>query len=152
MKKENQCCNIKEAEILGLFRYLNKQLELSFNAKLEKLGLTGQQGRIVFFINYHTNVLKMTVRQSDIEERFRLTKSTVSGLVNRLINNEFIQKDDRSHGYAITLTEKGKKTVSTFKSANAEMREILLKGFAKDEKDRIKESLKHMIDNMEGMK
>jgi len=152
MKKENQCPNIKEAEILGLFRYLNKQLELSFNAKLENLGLTSQQGRIVFFINYHTNILKMTVRQSDIEEHFRLTKSTVSGLVNRLINNGFIQKDDRDHGYAITLTEKGKKTVCTFKSANAEMRETLLKGFAKDEKDRIKDSLKHMIENMEGKK
>lgn len=150
MKKENQCCNIKEAEILGLFRYLNKQLELSFNAKLENLGLTSQQGRIVFFINYHTSILKMTVRQSDIEEHFRLTKSTVSGLVNRLINNGFIQKDDRDHGYAITLTEKGEKTVYTFQNTNAEMRETLLKGFTKEEKDRIKESLKHMIDNMEG--
>ncbi|HNX16478.1 MAG TPA: MarR family transcriptional regulator [Bacilli bacterium] len=152
MRKE-KCCSVnREPELLGLFRYLNKQLELSFNARLENYGLTSQQGRVIFFINYHTNILKEIVKQSDLEHHFRLSKSTISGLVKRLTNNGFIEKGDSNQNYAINLTEKGEKTISSFKKANEETRDILLRGFSEDKKEEMKQSLRQMIDNLEGSK
>lgn len=150
MKKEKLCPLNREPELLGLFRYLNKQLDLSFNARLENLGLTSQQGRIIFYINHHNKVLNEIIKQSDLEHHFHLSKSTISGLVKRLTNNGFIEKSDAHHHFAISLTEKAKLTINNFKKANEEMRDKLLKGFSEEEKEKMKQSLKMMIENMEG--
>ena len=150
MKKEKLCPLNREPELLGLFRYLNKQLDLSFNARLENLGLTSQQGRIIFYINHHNKVLNEIIKQSDLEHHFHLSKSTISGLVKRLTNNGFIEKSDAHHYFAISLTEKAKLTINNFKKANEEMRDKLLKGFSEEEKEKMKQSLKLMIENMEG--
>lgn len=150
MKKEKLCPLNREPELLGLFRYLNKQLDLSFNARLENLGLTSQQGRIIFYINHHNKVLNEIIKQSDLEHHFHLSKSTISGLVKRLTNNGFIEKSDAHHHFAISLTEKAKLTINNFKKANEEMRDKLLKGFSEEEKEKMKQSLKLMIENMEG--
>src|SRR5574344_1923540 len=127
MKKEKLCPLNREPELLGLFRYLNKQLDLSLNARLENLGLTSQQGRIIFYINHHNKVLNEIIKQSDLEHHFHLSKSTISGLVKRLTNNGFIEKSDAHHHFAISLTEKAKLTINNFKKANEEMRDKLLK-------------------------
>ncbi len=150
MKKEKLCPLNKEPELLGLFRYLNKQLDLSFNARLENLGLTSQQGRIIFYIHRHNKILNEIIKQSDLERHFHLSKSTISGLVKRLTNNGFIEKADAHHHFAISLTEKAKLTINNFKKANEEMRDKLLKGFSEEEKEKMKQSLKLMIENMEG--
>jgi MarR family transcriptional regulator, repressor for mepA len=150
MKKEKLCPLNREPELLGLFRYLNKQLDLSFNARLENLGLTSQQGRIIFYINHHNKVLNEIIKQSDLEHHFHLSKSTISGLVKRLTNNGFIEKSDAHHHFAISLTEKAKLTINNFKKANEEMRDKLLKGFSEEEKEKMKQSLKMMIENLEG--
>jgi MarR family multiple gene transcriptional regulator MgrA len=152
MKKENSCQPNREPELLGLFRYLNKQLDLSFNARLENLGLTSQQGRVIFYIHYHNIVLNEIIKQSDLENHFHLSKSTISGLVKRLTNNGFIEKADAHHHYAISLTEKAKLTINNFKKANEETRDKLLKGFSEEQKVGMKQSLKLMIENMEGKK
>jgi len=152
MKKENSCPPNREPELLGLFRYLNKQLDLSFNARLENLGLTSQQGRVIFYIHYHNIVLNEIIKQSDLENHFHLSKSTISGLVKRLTNNGFIEKADAHHHYAISLTEKAKLTINNFKKANEETRDKLLKGFSEEQKVGMKQSLKLMIENMEGKK
>ncbi len=152
MKKEKPCLSTKEPELLGLFRYLNKQLDLSFNARLENLGLTSQQGRVIFYIHYHNIALNEIVKQSDLERHFHLSKSTVSGLVKRLTNNGFIEKADAHHHYAISLTEKAKSTMSNFKKANEETRDKLLKGFSEEQKEEMKQSLILMIENVEGKK
>lgn len=150
MKNEKLCPLNKEPELLGLFRYLNKQLDLSFNARLENLGLTSQQGRIIFYIHRHNKILNEIIKQSDLERHFHLSKSTISGLVKRLTNNGFIEKADAHHHFAISLTEKAKLTINNFKKANEEMRDKLLKGFSEEEKEKMKQSLKLMIENMEG--
>ena len=152
MKKEKRCTPNKEMELLGLIRYLNKQLNLSFNARLENLGLTSQQGRIIFFIHFHTVVCDEIVKQSDLEHSFRLSKSTISGLVKRLTNNGFIEKADAHHHYAITLTEKAKLIITNFQKANEATRETLLKGFSKEKQEEMKRLLKQMIANMEESK
>lgn len=152
MKKEKLCPLNREPELLGLFRYLNKQLDLSFNARLENLGLTSQQGRIIFYINHHNKVLNEIIKQSDLEHHFHLSKSTISGLVKRLTNNGFIEKSDAHHHFAISLTEKAKLTINNFKKANEEMRDKLLKGFSEEQKVEMIKSLKHMIANMEAQK
>lgn len=150
MKNLKPCTVNKDSELFGLFRYLNKQMELSFNARLENLGLTSQQGRAIFFIHYHAVILQELVKQSDLERHLRLSKSTISGLVKRLTNNGFIEKADANHHYAINLTEKAILTVSNFKKANEEIRAKLLQGFSKEEIETTKCAFKRMIDNMEG--
>lgn len=152
MKKEKLCPPNREPELLGLFRYLSKQLDLSFNARLENSGLTSQQGRVIFYIHYHNMVLNEIIKQSDLERHFHLSKSTVSGLVKRLTNNGFIEKADVHHYYAISLTEKAKLTINNFKKANEETRDKLLNGFSEEQKVEMIKSLKHMIANMEAQK
>lgn len=152
MKKEPVNFCKREPEIPGLIRYLNKQLDLLFNANLGKCGLTNQQGRIVLFIHCRAYKCQDVVYQSDIEEHLKLSKSTVSGLINRLINNNFIQKGNEVDSRALVLTEKGLETVSLFRQAQDATREQLLKGYSEDQRKQIKQTIRQMIENVEEMK
>lgn len=141
-KKKEDCH--KDPDVPSLFRYLSKLMEKNFNSQLEQVGLTSQQGRAIFFICHQGQV-----RQSEIQEHLKLNKSTTSGLVKRMLNNELIAKSDRSHGHYIVLTEKGRNTIDCFHRVRDNCREQLLNGFTSEEQEKIKEILKRMIDNIE---
>ena len=99
--------------IVYLVIYLHKLIDKDFDNRAAKLGITGQQGHILFFI--HCNIVHKNteVHQNDIENEFHLSKSTVSGLVKRMEKKGIITVE-KQHPYAILKpTQKGEDIIST---------------------------------------
>lgn len=96
----------KKTLLLFKMKYLDKLLESDFAKRLEKNGLTPQQGRILMHVcKYHKN--NEALNQNDLTEKLHLTKSTVSGLVKRLIEKELIKVVKDKNNHILKPTENG---------------------------------------------
>ena len=138
----------KEQDFFFLIRFLQKLISADLDKRLSEYDLTGQQGRILFFIYGMTNIKKQEVHQNDLENEFHLSKSTVSGLVKRMEKRGFINIE-KQHPYAIlTPTEKANEVINHLEEHREEAINQLIKDV--DEKDReitIK-TLNRFINNM----
>ena len=137
--------NKEDADLLFLIKVLDKKVCEDFDNRLSKFGLTGQQGRILFFINYKKETAN-SVLQCDIEKRYNLSKSTVSGLVQRLIKNEFVIRTKKG----LEPTEKALKVISALKEGREQTLNRLTQGFDENEKKQLIEGFKQLIENMGG--
>lgn len=77
-------------------RVLSQNLKQAFDRKLTSLGLTSQQSYVLRYLFEHS---EEKVYPKDIEKRFDLTHSTVSGLIQRLEAKDFVvcEPDDDDH-------------------------------------------------------
>jgi len=137
----------KEDQILHLLRILNTELRSEFDKKLQSFGLTGQQGRIMFYMNYREEKDEI-VHQNDIEKTFSLSKSTVSGLVSRLENKGFITKKAVPPYVDLKLTSKGKNLVETFKNGRSEVRKKLFKDISKEDRASLLNIVEKLVSNI----
>lgn len=140
----------KKNEIIYLIKYLNKMVDKDFDSRLAEYDLTGQQGRILFFIAGRTNIHHLEVHQNDIENEFHLSKSTVSGLVKRLEKKGVITVE-KQHPYAILRpSEEGNNIVKHVIDRRQEAIDKLLKDFNEKEKGEVISYLNRLITNLEG--
>lgn len=136
-------------DVVPKIRYLNKLLNKDFDNKLEKYGLTHQQGRVVIYI-YCRNVCdNEIVTQKDLETHFKLSKSTVSGLVCRLESKEIIKKISKGTHSEITLTSQTLNKIEELNATRHELQDKLYSGFSSGEKKNINKYLDKFIKNME---
>ena len=97
----------RKDDIIFLIKYLGKLLDKDLDARLSEYDLTGQQGRMLFYIAKRTNIDKEEVHQNDIEQEYHLSKSTVSGIVKRMEKKGIISIE-KQHPYAVLKpTEEG---------------------------------------------
>ena len=137
-------------DIIFLIKYLGKLLDKDLDARLSEFDLTGQQGRILFYIAKRTNICKLEVHQNDIEQEFHLSKSTVSGLVKRMEKKGVISIE-KKHPYAnIKIEEAGKNIICHLRMHRDEAIAQLSKGLTEEEKEQVITLLNKMITNMEG--
>ena len=129
-------------------KHLSKCLKRDFDERLESYGLTGHQGRILFCINkcYED---KRDVHQSDIEECFHLSKSSVSEMVSRMVSNDLIKRDGTRQCYSLIPTEKGKSIVNEIHESRKEVVEKLFNGFNEQDISNITKYIQIMISNIE---
>ena len=140
----------KKDNIIYLVIYLHKLIDKDFDNKASSLGITGQQGRILLFINRKTLCEQTIVHQNDIENEFHLSKSTVSGLVKRLEIKGLISIE-KQHPYAvIQLSDKGKDIICHLIEHRKENVDQLTKGLDEKDKQVACEYLVKLINNMEG--
>ena len=137
----------KSQDIIFLIKHLSKLLEKSLDETTQKLGLTPQQGRILWYLLRNED---QKIKQVDIEKRFSLSKSTVSGLIKRMLNKELISRDKKDNH--LEIAPEGRKIMDDFNKCNESLREDLLKDFSQEERSRIFKTLYSMIDVMEGGK
>ena len=141
--------NVKlDTDILSQIRHLGKCLRKDFDNKLAKYGLTGTQGRVLFYINCSHKQGK-EIYQSDLETSHHLTKSSVSELLSRMIKNNLISKVKVKSRYSLIPTEKGKSSVDDILSERTEVIDKLFKGFTKEEIDMVSSLTQRMIENIE---
>ena len=127
----------KKNEILYILRYLHKVIDKDFDNRLAEYDLTGQQGRILFFIACKSKYENMEVHQNDIENEYHLSKSTVSGLVKRLEKKGVITIE-KQHPYAILRpSEVGNDIIDHLRNKRKESIDTLLKGFSDKEKENL---------------
>ena len=140
----------KKDNIIFLVIYLHKLIDKDFDAKASSLGITGQQARILLYINRMKNCEQKDIHQNDIENEFHLSKSTVSGLVKRLEAKELITIT-KQHPYAIVeLSERGKDIICHLIEHRKENIDQLTKGLDEKDKKVACEYLVKLIENMEG--
>ena len=137
-------------DIIFLVKYLGKLIDKDFDARLSEYDLTGQQGRILFYINKKTNCDKQEVHQNDIENEYHLSKSTVSGIVKRMEKKGIISIE-KQHPYAVLKpTEEGERIIHNLHERRTDSVNRLINGLSKEEQDDLCIELNKLIENMEG--
>ena len=142
--------NENDFDILFLIRYINKMLHHDLNERLRQYGLTSTQGRIIFYISCNeSNDIKTS--QTDIIDRFSLSKSTVSEMIKRLETKGYVKKvtQEKNKTY-IELTDYSKSLIKTFETNREKTKQTLINDLSPSDQEKLKEYLHKMINNMKG--
>ena len=137
-------------DIIYLAKHLGKLLDADFDRRVSEIGLTAAQARVLFFINRKTRFENMEVHQNDIEKEFCLAKSTVNGLISRLLKTGYIIKKNK-HPYAILeITQDGIDAIGKVKEGRIDVINKLFQGYSEEERQIAIAQLNKMINNLEG--
>lgn len=146
MKKQGNS-SLQEKDIVMQILCLNKTLRADFDKRMEAYDLTGQQARCLLFISGH-HAAGNEVHQNDLEKRFELSKSTVSGLIERLEKKKLITKVNSAQFSILVPTEKGTGIIGEIHKNHIKMLGKLLNGFSEKDKRQIQEYIDKLISNM----
>lgn len=124
----------KKEELLPLFRIIEKEFRKDFERRLSMYGLTAQQGRLLFYINWN-NKEGNIIRQVDIEKQFRLTKSTVHGLITRMEKANLVIKNKDKNNQYIIISDDCKKILEDVFSRRMECLDKMTDGLSDEEID-----------------
>lgn len=139
---------VLDSDILLQLKHLNKCLKQDFDERLEKFGLTSHQGRILFCVNYFFEEGK-NIHQSDLEEIFHLSKSSVSEMVSRMVASGLLSRELDKPYFKLVPTEKGLSAIDQINVGKQETINELFKGFKKKEIELAKKFVHRMILNVD---
>ena len=122
----------KKEELLPLFRIIEKEFRKDFERRLSMYGLTAQQGRLLFYINWN-NKEGNIIRQVDIEKQFQLTKSTVHGLITRMEKANLVIKNKDKNNQYIVISDDCKKILEDVFSRRMECLDKMTDGLSDEE-------------------
>lgn len=132
-----------------LARDLHRCTDQTMTAELEKMDLTAAQGHIMGFLAH----AKQPPCPRDIEEEFRLSHPTVSGLLSRLEQKDFIRletdPEDR-RVKRIYIQPKGVQCHDRMHRAILANEQRMVQGFTEEEKAAFLGFLSRAIENMGG--
>ena len=132
-----------------LIRVLNTCTDQAMTNALAAMELTGAQGRLMGYIA-HSNTPPCA---KDIEEAFQLSHPTVSGILSRLEQKDFIElKPDPQDRRCkrIYIRPKGLELNEMMHEAIRSMEEKIVQNFSEEEKEQFASLLRRAIDNMGG--
>ena len=132
-----------------LVRILHWCTDQSMTNALEAMELTSAQGRIMGFLAHRTQ----PPCPKDIEEEFRLTHPTVSGILTRLEKKDFIElrPDDQDRRCKrIYLRPRGWECMENMHQVIQNNETRLVAGFTEEEQALFADFLKRAITNMGG--
>ena len=136
----------KKEELIPLFRVIDKEFKKDFEKRLSKYGLTSQQGRLLFYINWKT-CNKEKVRQVDIEKHFQLTKSTVHGLIERMEKANLVIKVKKGGSQYIEISKDCKKILEDVFSQRMECLNKMTEGLSEEEIETLHSLLMKIYEN-----
>ncbi len=129
-------------------RILHWCTDQSMTEALAQMELTAAQGRIMGYIAHHAQ----PPCPRDIEEEFRLSHPTVSGLLARLEKKGFLalrpDENDR-RCKRIFMLEKGRECIEMMHRTIDENEARMVQGFSEEEKELFRSFLKRSIKNMD---
>ncbi|MBU5594996.1 MarR family transcriptional regulator [Amphibacillus sp. MSJ-3] len=137
-------------DIIFYIRLVHFALEREKNIYFESQNLTSSQGDILLFLGgarWHNK----EVNQKDIEQHFRLSNPTVTGLLNRLEEKGFVERkksqvDGRNKN--IYLTDHSLSILDQFKDHNHVIDQKLFYNIDKSEQKMMLEYLKKLLANL----
>ena len=139
----------KREQIVLLIKFIDKEFKKDFENRLSEYGLTAQQGRILFFIS-HNNREGKKIRQVDIEKHYQLTKSTVSGLIDRMDKAGLVLKRKEGPHQYIEISEKSEGILMHVFDKRNECLDKLLNGLNEEEILTLHELLNRIYENKGG--
>ena len=136
-----------------IINYCSKLLRNRLNRELEKENITVSQFAAIKDIemNSFKDGEEIGVTAVEIAERLDMDKPTVSGIINRLIDKEYVEKlpnpNDR-RSFILKLTKESKSKLSSLEKINDEVISDAIQGLT-DEEIRIFENvIGKIIENM----
>ena len=122
------------------FHVISRLLKSIIDDTLKNYDLTKSQSDIIRFLCTRENEI---TTQKDIETYFQISNPTVTGLLNRLEQKQFIQRAKQ-----IVLTQKGWEVHTAVENQIEENEKILLEGFSESEKEIYLDFLKKSLNNL----
>lgn len=136
----------KKEELVPLIRIIDKEFKKDFERRLSEYGLTAQQGRLLFYINW-SSMNNKQVRQVDIEKHFQLTKSTVHGLISRMEKANLVIKNKDKNNQYIIITDDCKKILRSVFDKRMECLDKMLNGVSNEEIETLHTLLMKIYEN-----
>lgn len=110
--------------------------------------ITGTNGWIIGYLDRNSD---RDVFQRDLEETFGITRSTVSKVVNLMVQKGLVERSGVEHDARLkklTLTEKSRELISFMHEDSDNLENILTSGFSDEEKAQLTEYINRMKNNM----
>lgn len=131
------------------FRFLHSCTDQIMSAAVTRMDLTPVQSRIMGYLAHRAE----PPCAKDVEEEFRLSHPTVSGILSRLEKKDFVEfrpdpVDRRCK--RIYVKEKGWEHIGQIHRVIHENEERIVRGFSEEEKDQFAAFLERAIQNMGG--
>ena len=136
----------KKEQLVPLIRIIDKEFKKDFEKRLSKYDLTAQQGRLLFYINCNVEE-GQKVRQVDIEKNFRLTKSTVHGLIERMEKANLVIKIKEGNHQYIEISDDCKKILEDVFSRRLECLNKMTEGLSDEEINTLHSLLMKIYEN-----
>lgn len=131
-----------------LLKTVNNLFERELNNKVSLMDLTNAQCGILAYLGRNRN---KEIYLNDIEKKFCLKRPTVSGLVKRLEEKEFVMvehKDDDRRYKQVILTEKSEEILEIIKENLENTEKILYKNLTEADKEELYRILSIMLNTM----
>jgi len=133
-----------------MLKVVSNYMDMNSNNNLAEINMTrSQMGALVYvFVNTRKG---NEVNQVDIEREFNLKNPTVTGILNRLEEKEYIKRvpSSKDKRYKkIELTDSGRKIVECGKVKADEMEDKLLSVLEDSEKEELKRLLNKVIESI----
>ena len=149
IRQKNRVRYMEEERRIGiLLKMVNNIYKRNVNNKIAEINLTTAQCDVLGFLHENEG---HEVNPMDVERKFNLTRPTVTGLLKRLEEKEFIRLESsyKDHRYKqIILTEKADKHHQEMLSNLKEVEEQLYKDVSEEEKEVLVGILNKMLRNM----
>ncbi|OLS03147.1 multiple antibiotic resistance protein MarR [Tissierella creatinophila DSM 6911] len=136
-----------------ILNYCSKLLRNRLNRELEKEDITLSQFATIKDIEMNSFKYgqEVGVTAVEISERLDMDKPTISGIINRLVDKDYVKKlsnpnDKRS--FILKLTDKSKAKLPILEKINDSVVNDAIEGLTKDEIDMFKKITKKIIENM----
>ena len=131
-----------------LIRILHWCTDQMMTDALDKLDLTAAQGRLMAFLAHRG---EQPTYAKDVEAEFHLSHPTVSGLLSRLEQKDFLElktdpNDRRSK--RIVISEKGMASHERMHSVIMDNESRIVQGFSEEEKAQFAQFLHRAIENV----
>lgn len=110
--------------------------------------ITGTNGWIIGYLDHNSH---RDVYQRDLEESFGITRSTVSKVVNLMVQKGLVERSAVEHDARLkklTLTDKSRELISVMHQDNEVLESIITQGFSDGEKAQLLEYIDRMKNNM----
>ena len=129
-------------------RILHWCCDQTMTEALNNMGLTASQGRLMAFLAHRG---EQPTYAKDVEAEFHLSHPTVSGLLSRLEQKDFLElktdpNDRRSK--RIVISEKGMACHERMHAGIRENESHIVQGFSEEEKAQFAQFLQRAIDNV----
>ena len=133
-----------------MLKVVSNYMDMNSNNNLAEINMTRSQMGALVYVFVSTRKGK-EVNQVDIEREFNLKDPTVTGILNRLEEKEYIKRvpSSKDKRYKkIELTDSGKKIVECGKVKADEMEDKLLSVLEDSEKEELKRLLNKVIESI----
>ena len=138
--------NLEKMSVGRLIKISNLIFETYINNNLKEMNLTASQMNVLMCV-YALNKKHMNVNQVDIQKIFNLSNPTVSGILSRLQDKNFIMRENDGRKNRIKLTDDGIKLIKDGEKKIRMVENKILSCLSEEEYNILLETLRKIIIN-----